>query len=274
VWDHEEFTKGAAQDFVLLSLDFTSRGQPAEGVANPARHTELKDKYEIRGFPTVLLMTPDGEVFAQTGYKPLSPEEYLADVRSLRTKGKKAIEDAKSLTAEYEKAKDAKAKVAVIRRAIAALESAGAGVPAGKVLAETVRQGIALDPENKEGLKLECVKVLVLQGHAAPGEMALALEFDPKNEMGLMEAVVSQESESIDGEEARDRFIAHALALFEAGKVHKTEKVAMCFAYAAYFINQDLGNPEKAKPLAKKALELGGMPEQVVTIMKEIVGEQ
>lgn len=257
-----------------MSLDFPKAQAVKDKVPNPARNKELQDKYEIRGFPTVLLMTADGEVFAQTGYKGMSPEDYLADVRDLRAKGKKALEDARLLTADFEKAKDPKAKVAVIRRAIAALESAGEGVPAGKVLAETVRQGIVLDPENKDGLKMDCIKTLVLQGYAAPGEMTLALELDPKNELGLMEAVVSKESEMIDGDEARDRFLAHAQALFDAGKVHKAEKVAMCFAYAAYFINGDLGNPEKAKPLAKKALELGGMPDQVVTIMKEIVGEQ
>lgn len=238
---------------------------------NPARNKELQEKYKVSGFPTVLLMTADGEVFGQTGYKGMSPEDYLNDVRELRTKGKKALEDAKALTAEYEKAKD---KVAVIRSAIAALNSAGEGVPAGTILAEIVRKGIALDPENKSGLKMECIKTLVLQGHAAPGEMALALELDPKNELGLMEAVVAKEFETMDSDEARDRFLAHAQTLFDTGKVHKADKVAMCFAVAAYYINQDQGNAEKAKPFASKSLELGGLPEQVVTLMKEIVGEQ
>jgi hypothetical protein len=240
-------------------------------VPNPARNKELQEKYEIRGFPTVLLMTADGEVFAQTGYKGMSPEDYLTDVRDLRAKGKQALEDAKALTAEFETAKD---KVVVIRRAIEALNSAGEGVPAGSILAEIVRKGIALDPENKSGLKMDCIKTLVLQGHAAPGEMALALELDPKNELGLMEAVVSKEFEMIDSDEARDRFIGHAQSLFDAGKVHTAEKVAMCFAVAAYYINGDLGNAEKAKPFASKSLELGGLPPQVVTLMKDIVGEQ
>lgn len=253
-----------------MSLDFPRAQEVKDKVPNPARNKELQDKYEIRGFPTVLLMTADGEVFAQTGYKGMSPEDYLADVKDLRAKGKKALEDAKALTAEFEKAKD---KVAVIRRAITALNSAGEGVPAGGVLAEIVRKGIALDPENKSGLKVDCLKALVFQGHAAPGEMALALEMDPKNEMGLMEAVVAKEYEMIDSDEARDRFITHAQAFFDSGKVHDGAKAGMTFAVAAYYINGDLGNAEKAKPFAKKALELGGLPDQVVTIMKEIVGE-
>ena len=238
---------------------------------NPARNKELQEKYAIRGFPTVLLMTAEGEVFAQTGYKGMSPEDYLADVRDLRAKGKKALEDAKALTAEFEKASD---KPAVIRRAIDALNSAGEDVPAGNLLAEVVRKGIALDPENKSGLKMDCIKVLVLQGYAAPGEQTLALEMDPKNELGLMEAVVAKEFQTIDSDEAKDRFLAHAQTLFDAGKVHKTDKVAMCFAVAAYYINEDKGNAEKAKPFARKALDLGGLPAQVVPMMKEILGEQ
>ena len=77
-----------------MSLDFPRAQEVKDKVPNPDRNKELQDKYEIRGFPTVLLMTADGEVFAQTGYKGMSPEDYLADVKDLRAKGKKALEDA------------------------------------------------------------------------------------------------------------------------------------------------------------------------------------
>ena len=252
-----------------MSLDFPRGADLKAKVPNPERNNELQNKYNVRGFPTVLLMTADGEVFAQTGYKGMSPEEYLTDVRDLRTKGKKALEDAKALAAEYEKAKE---KEPVVRKAIEALNAAGEGVPAGEKLAEVVRHGLTLDPENKSGLKLESLKALVLSGHAAPGERTLALEMDPKNELGLMEAVVSAEFQSIDSDEAKAQFLAHAKTLFDAGKVHKAERVAMVFAVAAYFLNQD-GDAEKAKPYARKAVDLGGLDKNIENIMKDILGE-
>jgi hypothetical protein len=252
-----------------VSLDFPRGEAQKAKVPNPSRNDELQKKYSIRGFPTVLLMTAEGEVYAQTGYKGMSPEEYLADVRDLRGKGKKALEDAKALAAEYEKAKE---KEPVVRKAIAALNAAGEGVPAGEKLAEIVRHGLTLDPENKSGLKLESLKALVLAAHAAPGERALALEMDPKNELGLLEAVVHAEFQSIDSDESKATFLAHAKTLFDAGKVHKAERVAMVFAVAAYFLNQD-GDAEAAKPYAKKALDLGGLEPNIVELMKGIVGE-
>lgn len=238
---------------------------------NAARNEELRLKYGIQGFPTVLLMSADGEVFAQTGYKGMSPEEYLADVRALRTQGKQALADAKALMAEYEKAED---KAAVVRKAITALDAAGPGSGPSLKIAQVVRNGLTLDPENKAGLKFDSLLCLVANGQAARGELDLGLEMDPANERGLMEAVVAVEYQSIDGEEAMDAFLAHAQALSDTGKVHKKERAAMAFAVAAYIWNQERGDLAKAKPFARKALELGGLEQYVADILKEIVGSE
>lgn len=256
---------------MLVSLDFPHSEEVKAKVPNPDRNKELQLKYGVQGFPTVLLMTADGEVFAQTGYKGMSPEDYLADVREMSAKGKKALSDAKALMSEYESAKD---KAAVVRKAIAALDAAGEGSGPSAKLGQVVRNGLTLDPENKAGLKLASLTCLVINGQAARGEMDLALEMDPRNELGLMEAVVSSEYQSISDEDGMKSFLAHAQTLYDLGTVHKSERVAMVFAVAAYMYNQEQGNQTKAKPFAAKALELGGLPEYVVPIMQEITGKQ
>ena len=83
VFATEEFVAAASEDFVLVSLDFPSGAEARAAVPNPKRNEELKRKYEVQGFPTVLLMTPTGEVFAQTGYQPGGPEKYLAHLAEL-----------------------------------------------------------------------------------------------------------------------------------------------------------------------------------------------
>lgn len=238
---------------------------------NPARNEELRAKYDINAFPTVLLMTPDGEVFGSTGNNGTPPEEYAAHVLEMRTKGRKALEDARAIVAEYEKSQD---KAAVVRKAVTALNAAGPGQGPGATLAGIVRNGLTLDPENKGGLKLESLKCLVLNGHAARGEMDLALEMDLKNALGLYEAVVAAEYQAIDGPEAMQAFLDHAQVLFDAGVVHQADKVAMAFAVAAYMHQNENGDLEKAKPFARKALELGGLPDYVSKIMTDMVGAE
>ena len=64
-----EFTTVAEKSFVLVALDYPSKEENKAKVPNPTRNEELRKKHDVRGFPTVLLMNVDGEVFASTGYQ-------------------------------------------------------------------------------------------------------------------------------------------------------------------------------------------------------------
>ncbi len=251
---------------MLVSLDFPHGEEAMAAVPNPARNKELQEKYGITGYPTVLLMTLDGEVYAQSGNNGKEPGEYVAHLRELRTKGQAAKEVAAALTAKFDRAKD---KAAVVREAIAVLGQMPAGIRTGGQLAEIVRHGLTLDPENKSGLKLASVTALVTSGQAAGGELALAFEMDPANELGLMEKVVAVESESLpqDDEEALKCFVDHAKTLLGVAKLHEPQKVGMGFAYAAYYSLNKFEDMETAKRLAQKALDCGGLPESFVEFL-------
>lgn len=258
-----------------MKLDFPQAPEIKAKVPNPERNEELRAKYGVNAFPTVMLMTPDGEVFASTGNNGSGPEEYAQHVQDLRKKGKSALEGAKAIEAEFADAKD---KAAIVRKAVAALNELGAGAGPGEIYARVVRQGFALDPENKAGLKLESLKCLLTTEHAARGEMDLALEMDPKNELGLMELVVVAEPMMAFGTEDQDAqieaFLKHAKTLLDLNKVHDKSKAAMAFAYAAFIHQQMRGELELAKPFAQRALDLGGLPEHFIPPMQEIVGLQ
>ena len=104
---HEEifadpvFKEGVAEDFVLLMVDYPKdkSQQSAEVIA---QNEELKAKYAIKGYPTVLLLDARGKVFAATGYRKTSPAEY---VRHLK-KYVRAKEEMNALIARAEELED------------------------------------------------------------------------------------------------------------------------------------------------------------------------
>ncbi len=85
VISHDAFKKGVADKFVLVELDFP-RDNSAISEAVQKQNAELKEKFHIKGFPTILLLDAQGRPFAQTGYQPGGPEKYVAHLDELRAK--------------------------------------------------------------------------------------------------------------------------------------------------------------------------------------------
>ena len=81
VLEKPAFKKYAEENMVLFLADFPRRTEQPEDVA--AQNKKLAAEYGIRGFPTVLLLTPDGEVIAQTGYRRVGPEGYVEHLEAL-----------------------------------------------------------------------------------------------------------------------------------------------------------------------------------------------
>jgi thiol-disulfide isomerase/thioredoxin len=85
VFQHDAFLKPIQEDYILVALDYPRKEAAKALVPNPKRNQELKKKYAIRGYPTILLMTPDGEVYGKTGYRKGGPELYVEHVKKLQT---------------------------------------------------------------------------------------------------------------------------------------------------------------------------------------------
>lgn len=85
VFSHDAFKKGVADKFVLVELDFP-RDKSGISEAVQKQNAELQEKFQIKGFPTILLLDAQGRPFAQTGYQPGGPEKYVAHLDELRAK--------------------------------------------------------------------------------------------------------------------------------------------------------------------------------------------
>jgi thioredoxin-related protein len=81
----------AAEDFVLVEIDFPQNTPQAADVKKLNR--ALAGQYGIEGYPTVLLMNANGEVYAKTGYQAGGAEKYVQQL--LELKKNKAVKAAK-----------------------------------------------------------------------------------------------------------------------------------------------------------------------------------
>ena len=110
VFQHDPFKKGVADNYVLVELDFP-KDKSKLTAETIAQNKELQQKYQVQGFPTILLTDAEGRPYAKTGYQKGGPEafvKHLADLQKSKTardsgfakaKSAKGIEKAKALFA-------------------------------------------------------------------------------------------------------------------------------------------------------------------------------
>lgn len=100
VFRHQEFAEYVEETFVLLELDFpndTSHLSQETQVQNE----ELKSRFAVQGFPTILLADAQGRPYAQTGYQRggvVAYVEHLKDLRRVRKVRDMAFAAANQLT--------------------------------------------------------------------------------------------------------------------------------------------------------------------------------
>ena len=84
VFQKDVFKDYAAAELVLVELDFPrGKGQSAE---LKAQNEALAKQYGVRGFPTILVLSPDGELIEKTGYQRGGPEAYVEHIKGILAK--------------------------------------------------------------------------------------------------------------------------------------------------------------------------------------------
>jgi len=90
VFSKPAFEKYAKENLVCVLLDFPKKTKIEKSLLKQNR--ELANKYKIRGYPTVLIMNPDGEVVEKTGYRPGGAEKYVSFIKGVIEKNTKKEE--------------------------------------------------------------------------------------------------------------------------------------------------------------------------------------
>ena len=82
VFETEEFQAWSADHAILLKIDFPRKAPQSARVK--LQNKRLAEQYadQIKGYPTILVLDPEGNVVARTGYVKGGPAAWLDELES------------------------------------------------------------------------------------------------------------------------------------------------------------------------------------------------
>ena len=84
VFSQPEFVEWAKEHIVACLLDFPRKERKDTVSEEQKKKNEaMAKKYEVRGYPTVLILAPDGTIIARTGYRRGGPKAYIKHLERL-----------------------------------------------------------------------------------------------------------------------------------------------------------------------------------------------
>jgi protein disulfide-isomerase len=84
VFGEAAFKEYASAELVLVEIDFP-RGKE-QSAELKAQNEKLAEQYGVRGFPTILVLSPEGKLIEQTGYQRGGPEAYVQHIKGILAK--------------------------------------------------------------------------------------------------------------------------------------------------------------------------------------------
>ncbi|MBM4014085.1 MAG: thioredoxin family protein [Planctomycetes bacterium] len=255
VFAHAAWKSAIVADYVLCALDFPNGDEAKAKVPNAARNEELREKYGVNGFPSILLMTADGAVYAKTGYQEGGPEAYLKHLAELRADGRPKLEQIAALEQQVAAAKDAAALGKALDVVLARLEATSADSPFAARLATLAKQALAEGGDAAR--RLRALKAIYAAGQADAALNDAARAIDPKNEHGLLERVVLAEMGMLDSPEKVPPFAKKIDELDAMGPLKDMKVAFELFMNAAFFNVRFLKDPAAALKYAGKVKATG-----------------
>ena len=267
VFQHEEtFLTHARKQYVLVALDFPKNPEIKAKVPNPERNEELRKKLGVGGFPTILLMNVDGDVFGRAGYKPGGPEKYWDHLTELRASGKAALAKYKAMIAAYRGESDAARKAAALGAMADDFASMESGAIGAGMLARELR--VVLNQEDA-ALKTKVLRGYLKQGTLDAAVKKAALEIDPKNEHGLREQLVLAE---LKGAQSAAQADAAIQAFGELPSYKDKKQCSVWCAQIALFFQHRKKDTDTAR--VWRAMDNGLEDERLSTMLAQLLGEE
>jgi thioredoxin-related protein len=85
VFSQPQFKEYASKNLVLVEVDFPKGKSVAP--ATRQQNEQLLMRYQIQGFPTIVVLNSEGKLVAELGYMQGGPDAFIAVLEKLRNKG-------------------------------------------------------------------------------------------------------------------------------------------------------------------------------------------
>ena len=83
IWSSEDFIAYSKEHYIMLKADFPRKRQNSLSAEQQEKNNALAEKYNKEGyFPLVVVLDKEGRVLGTTGYKKLTPSEYIEFLNS------------------------------------------------------------------------------------------------------------------------------------------------------------------------------------------------
>jgi protein disulfide-isomerase len=84
--DEEVFSKGdfkkfAKQNLICVLVDFPNQKNQSKKLKE--QNAELAKKYGVRGYPTVIILSPEGDLAGRTGYQEGGAKKYIEFLKKM-----------------------------------------------------------------------------------------------------------------------------------------------------------------------------------------------
>lgn len=247
VFSQNEFIDEARKDFILVVLDFPDKKENKAKIKNPKRNAEIKARFKVSGYPTVLLLDNKGIPYARTGYRKGGPAAYTKHLRHL----KESHNRMKSLLENAGEAGSGQAAALLeVFEYIEGLEELDFGYNLSVGFPDFSKRAVRaidLDPKDESGLKSKAVNFLL-----ADAENKMRVERDPEGALTLVEGILTKNTFVDKQREVWARYLAGSACLQAKGDKKK--------ALAHYKRALELGpaNPRLADYLKKQIAEMEG----------------
>lgn len=85
IWESPEFQKATESNWILLKADFPRKKKNRLSKEQTKENEFLAENYNPNGyFPLVVVLSASGKVLGTTGYKDLSPSDYISHLQSFK----------------------------------------------------------------------------------------------------------------------------------------------------------------------------------------------
>jgi len=85
IWNSEDFKEYAKENYVLLKADFPRKKKNKLSDIQQEKNNKLAEKYNPKGFfPRVVVLNKNAEIIGSTGYKKITPSEYIKLLNSFK----------------------------------------------------------------------------------------------------------------------------------------------------------------------------------------------